>query len=324
LAKATPASLQNVVTQVFSVLLEVLCSATSELCDEAVAASEAIACLLDESMASEAVCAMTEEILGPIHRERPDATVVARAEAAARIAQSILVGAKVPPTDSSSILLALLPLSLKGSSVCSAAMVHVQKAYGSAVLAEEIPKIHGALLDAGAVSADLLSALIPIMQHGLSAGDAEQREQALQSQVILIKLADDGVLGSMAVKIAGPLVRAMTPSANPGLVSSLIRAVDGLLAREGAALRPLYGAIQTALLKYLDEKWPEDVHAEAAQALGSLSASGMKPDALLKALCKPPSQTSHFAALDSVLAQLSQPLTEDLQMMVNEYRKSKR
>eukprot|EP00930_Biecheleria_cincta_P001928 TRINITY_DN103004_c0_g1_i1.p1 TRINITY_DN103004_c0_g1~~TRINITY_DN103004_c0_g1_i1.p1 ORF type:complete len:1318 (-),score=271.95 TRINITY_DN103004_c0_g1_i1:27-3980(-) len=315
LASVPATFLQQHVCQMFRALRSIVLGADSDLQDKAVAAAEEVTAQLDQSASSEAA----SEIL-------PGLTVGgvgAPMEASARILGAILAGTQTPLSDCSSIMAALLPPSIQGNGVCIAALANAHKAFAPATLVDEIHRIHSSLKEcSGEVSAALLGALQPILQNGLATGDAHQKLDAAASYTIIITHADEGVLPGVAVKLAGPLVRALTASIEPDLAVSLVQAIGALLTQEGSSLKPLAPAIQTSLLRYLDDKWPETVQVVSAQALGGLAALILKPETLIKSLCKPPQKTGHLKALDAVMSKLPQPASAEILALVQEYRSS--
>merc|ERR1719210_1956345 len=116
------------------------------------------------------------------------------------------------------------------------------------------------------------------------------------------------------------MIRAMTADVEPDFASALVDGLNILFDREGAGLRPFAPAIQVALLKYLDDKWPETLHGKVAHAFGGLASIATKPDALIKTLCKPPPSNSHLQALAEVMDRLPQSASQELLEQVQAYR----
>mmetsp|Transcript_63645 Transcript_63645/g.207643 ORF Transcript_63645/g.207643 Transcript_63645/m.207643 type:complete len:923 (-) Transcript_63645:22-2790(-) len=245
-------------------------------------------------------------------------------QVAARLVGDILGAASVPPAHVDELLDALLPgalLSADGHGACAetfaSSLQALVQACGASQLAEEYPpRILAALAPAApgqpmedsAVCVATFEALVPVLQNGITG--ATHRKASVESLALLARRVGATTLQGHAMKLAGPLVRALgEKSADPELQELVLRVLSVLIERAGASLRALKAALVTAFAKALDGPGPVQIAAGRACA----ALAGMEPKVVVKTLGKPPLKPANLEALATVLKALGPDGRKDVE-----------
>merc|ERR1712194_552114 len=140
------------------------------------------------------------------------------------------------------VIAVLLPRAMYGSTGAASSLISIQKAHGPACFCSTIPQIRSVLTDTGNNGAkqtppapQVLDALLPMLQLSLAGAGGAQREDAAASIGILVSRVDDAALKAMAVKLAGPLLRAMTNDVDAGLAEALVSSIESIFERAPTA-----------------------------------------------------------------------------------------
>jgi len=243
-----------------------------------------------------------------------------RTEAATHVLSAILEAATSPTCDIAGTLDAIVPGVLLEDVSCAAAfanaLVALTKLCGAnnaGLVGEAVPRIHASLQGAseGEMETESFEAMMPLLQMGIT-GLGGQRRCAAEAISELLPRAREATLQTHALKAAGPLVRALTEKpVDVELQVSILAGLGALLGRAGGPLRPLVPALQTGLVRLLDGS-PE-LQSNTTRVLAALARVAPKPEALIKALCKPPAQAPQMEALAAVLQALPPPRTAEVE-----------
>lgn len=252
------------------------------------------------------------ELMAAIERTQPDA----QSEVAAVLIGAFVEAASAPPAEAAELLDALLPGALLAPSrgagreeAFSSALQAVVQAVGAGALAElGPPRVLAALAAAPAAQevafcSRAFEALAPVLQAAVLSGVATQRRAALDALVPLTRGVGADTLQGQAMKMAGPLVRALgEKAADAETLVLVLRVLTVLLERAGSTLKALKAALVTAFVKGLEG--PEGVRAAATAACAALAVA--EPKVVAKTLGKAPLKAQNLEALAVVLAALAQ------------------
>eukprot|EP00750_Incisomonas_marina_P027277 INCI6165.2.p1 GENE.INCI6165.2~~INCI6165.2.p1 ORF type:complete len:2240 (+),score=521.86 INCI6165.2:2998-9717(+) len=126
--------------------------------------------------------------------------------------------------------------------------------------------------------------LVPMLQHGLTKGTAEQKREAAQAYADLLRLVDGKYIQKVVIKITGPLIRILGDRYLPQVRSSVLDALVLLLDKGGRMLKAFVPQMQTSLVKNLKDAYAP-VRATALKALKRLLRLSTRIDPLVRELC---------------------------------------
>jgi len=125
---------------------------------------------------------------------------------------------------------------------------------------------------------------VPMLQHGLTKGTAEQKREAAQCYADLLRLVDRKYVQMVIVKIAGPLIRVLGDRYLPKVRASVLDALVLLQDMGGRMLKAFVAQMQTSLVKNLKDAY-DPIRATALKSLKRLLRMSPRIDALVRIYC---------------------------------------
>jgi len=122
---------------------------------------------------------------------------------------------------------------------------------------------------------------VPMLQHGLTKGTAEQKREAAQCYADLLRLVDRKYVQMVIVKIAGPLIRVLGDRYLPKVRASVLDALVLLQDMGGRMLKAFVAQMQTSLVKNLKDAY-DPIRATALKSLKRLLRMSPRIDALVR------------------------------------------
>lgn len=164
--------------------------------------------------------------------------------------------------------------------------------------------------------------VLPIFIQGLMYGSSDEREAAAQAITDVVGKSPADQLKPFVTQITGPLIRVIGERFPPAVKASILLALNALLAKVPAFLRPFVPQLQRTFAKCLADTTSSAVRERAAEAIGTLIPLQARVDPLVTELIAGARSSdravtaSMLKALDQVVSKAGQKLSESSQKAI--------
>lgn len=164
--------------------------------------------------------------------------------------------------------------------------------------------------------------VLPIFVQGLMYGSTDERESAALAITDVVNKSPADQLKTFVTQITGPLIRVIGERFPPAVKASILLALNALLAKVPAFLRPFVPQLQRTFAKCLADGTSASVRERAAEAIGTLIPLQARVDPLVTELVAGARSSdaavtaSMLKALDLVVNKAGQKLSEASQKAI--------